>query len=72
MQRNTKTTVGELKTGDRFYKTTGKKTEIYEHRGNGSKPNSIATLPIYGKKFIEELKKDIQVIFLRNINEQSK
>ncbi|RYF25157.1 MAG: hypothetical protein EOO42_04310 [Flavobacteriales bacterium] len=68
MERNTLTTAGELNEGDRFYKVTGKKTEIYEHRGFKSN-SSINAYPVYGKRFIEEIKKTTQVIYLRNIND---
>ena len=66
MQRYTLTTAGKLSAGDRFYKVTDKNKTIYQVQ---ELYHSLVVVKKDNGKWPENMKKELEVIFLRNVNQ---
>ena len=70
MNRNTPTTIGQLKIGDRFHKAGDKKKEVWQKVEHKVKVTDYQTYGHFAKKdnekFATPFKKETQVIFLRH------
>jgi hypothetical protein len=65
MERNTATTIGRLKIGDRFYKPSDKKKEVWQYISFSNKKfNCKRDRELHPSP----LSMDTQIIFLRNDN----
>lgn len=73
MERNTRTTVGKLAIGDRFYKVNDKNRTVLqkiEHAPFQTKHYKYTNWAIAdGDRHADKMKHDTEVIFLRNVND---
>lgn len=74
MERNTPTTINQLRIGDRFYKAADKKKEVWqkvEHTVKITKYQTYAHFALKdGTRHPEAISKTTAIIFLRNTNTQ--
>lgn len=72
MERNTRTTIGELVLGDRFYRQSDKAKVVWTKVAGEVKKTGYQTYVHFGvrdggnPKYPEALKKDTAVVFLRH------
>lgn len=70
MERNTITTAGQLKIGDRFYRVNDKKKIVWEKVPSDIKITHFQTYKHFastpGMKFPQAINKDTKVVFLRH------
>jgi hypothetical protein len=73
MERNTPTTIGELQIGDRFYKCSDKKKQVWEKVESEVKQTHFQTYRHFAKqpgmRFPQPMNKATAVIFLRHKEE---
>ncbi|MFL5808067.1 MAG: hypothetical protein ACJ749_01020 [Flavisolibacter sp.] len=73
MERNTQTTISELKIGDRFYKPTDKKKTVWEKVPGDAVVTKYQTYKNFaitaGEKYPVMMQKQTIVIFLRHKEE---
>lgn len=69
MERNTQTTIKNLKPGDRFYKVTDKKKEVWQKVVCEVKVTKYQTYSNFAKRDIDQssqaFKSETEIIFLR-------
>lgn len=72
MERNTETTVNQLKPGDRFYRLRDKKKTVYEMQQQQT-AHTLKAIPYMCKADNSRhpigIKGDVPVVFLRNSND---
>lgn len=72
MERNTVTTIDQLRVGDRFYKQSDRKKIVWEKVFHATKKTHFMTYRFFAKQdgmlYPEPIKKSTQLIFLRHTN----